>query len=150
MRLDRSQRQCVAESERLRYSAPAATVEANPVRVGELEPDELSSEDESWDDKDFGLCIVEHRTDSTKEAIVNAARVNEKPKSTANFHEPVRRILKRKVEKEEKLPTPKNTRFGSWQQVTVEDATEDTDMEEVEEFVTYPNGTPEISSTKKT
>ena len=70
MRLDRSQRQCVAESERLRYSAPAATVEANTVRVGELEPDELSSEDESWDDKDFGLCIVEHRTDSTKEAIV--------------------------------------------------------------------------------
>ena len=149
MRLDRSQRQCVAESERLRYSAPAATVEANTVRVGELEPDELSSEDESWDDKDFGLCVVERRTDSTKEAIVNAARVNEKPKSTANFHEPVRRILKRKVEKEEKLPTPKNTRFGSWQQVTVEDATEDTDMEEVEEFVTYPNGTPEISSTKK-
>ena len=103
MRMDRSQKQCVAESEQLRYSAPAAAVEAITVRLGELEPDEISSDEESWDEKEFGLCMVEHRVNSSKEAIVNAARVNEKEHPVSpKFHEPTKRILKRKAEKEEK------------------------------------------------
>lgn len=110
MRLDRSQHHCVAEQEKIQYSAPSATVETNTMRVGELEPEPLSSDDEV-NDEDFELRVVENSPQDSKEAIVNAARMSERPPPNPRFHEPEKRILTRRAEKEEKPPTPKSSRF---------------------------------------
>lgn len=88
-------------------------VEVNSMRIGEVEGEELSSEDE-WD--------PEVTTYEYEDPRVSAARTDEKKPATPAWKEPVDRILKRKVETQSKYAIPKAPRFGSWNVVPKEDA----------------------------
>jgi hypothetical protein len=88
--------------------------------------------------------------------ILAAARSEPKPDPKANkHHEPIRRILKRKVEKEEKLRTAKTVRQGNWKGAQDEDAstdedTKDAEMAEAPEPVKVVREVKEASVEKKT
>jgi hypothetical protein len=124
----KSQRQCVEEAERLSYSIPSqAQVDVHTVRLGEGTDEEISTEDEAE------VVLVDHAPTTSVNAILAAARSEPKPDPKANkHHEPIRRILKRKVEKEEKLPTAKTVRQGNWKGAQEEDASTDEDTKDAE------------------
>ena len=106
MRQGKSGRESVADAEKLRYpSLPPANVQT--LRIGDADPDPYSSDDE-----------VEYVSlDEPIETGVLAARSNQPKPPQGPSKEPVKRILRRRIEKENDYAAPKNVRFGEWEPV---------------------------------
>ncbi len=101
MRQEKSGRKSVADAEKLRYpSLPSDNVQT--LRIGDADPDPYSSDDE-----------VEYVSlDEPIKTRVLAARSNQPNSTSGPSKEPVKRILRRRIEKENDYATPKNVRFG--------------------------------------
>ena len=106
MRQGESGRESVADAEKLRYpSLLSANVQT--LRIGDADPDPYF-----LDEKAQYVCL-----DEPIGTGVLAARSNQ-PKSTQGFSkEPVKRILRHRIEKENNYAAPKNVRFGKWEPV---------------------------------
>ena len=105
MRREKPGRESVADAEKLRYpSLPPANVQT--LRIGELEPDPYSS-DEEYISLDAPIDGIE----------VLAARTNQSSSTKEPSKEPVKRILRRRIEKEKEYAAPKNVCFGEWESV---------------------------------
>lgn len=106
MRRKKTRRDCVADAEKLRYpSLPLVNVQT--LRIGEADPDPYSSDEETEYislDRSIEMGVLAARTDRSKPI--------EGPSK-----EPVKRILRRRIEKEKEYATPKNVRFGEWDPV---------------------------------
>jgi uncharacterized protein YueI len=97
----KSQRQCVENAEKLTYSnrVVAAVTKIHIVRLRKNAKVEFSI-----DEKKKEVVLVNHELYASVDVILIAARSESKvSKKSAKHHESIRRILKRKVEKEEKL-----------------------------------------------
>ena len=106
MRQGKSGRESVADAEKLRYPfLPPANVQT--LRIGESDLDPFTSDDK-----------VEYVSlDEPIETGVLAARSNQPKPPQGLFKEPVKRILRRRIEKKNDYATPKNLRFGEWESV---------------------------------
>jgi predicted homoserine dehydrogenase-like protein len=101
MILYKSQRQCVENAEKLVYSnhVVAVSIEVHTIRLKKNAKVEFST-----DEKKKEVVLVNHELYASVDVILIAARSKSKvSKESAKHHESIRRILKRKVEKEEKL-----------------------------------------------
>ena len=106
MRQGKPGRESVADAEKLRYpSLPSANVQT--LRIGDADPDPYSSDDE-----------VEYVSLAEPiETGVLAARSNQPKPNPGPSKEPVKRILRRRIEKENNYAASKNIRFGEWEPV---------------------------------
>lgn len=109
MRRENPGRESVADAEKLRYPIlPSA--EVHTLRIGELQPDPLSSGDE-----------VEYISlDAPLDVTVSTARSSQNKGSDAPAMEPIKRISRKRIQKEDSYVAPKNVRFGECR--PVEDA----------------------------
>jgi hypothetical protein len=101
MILYKNQRQCVENAEKLVYSnrVVAASIEVHTIRLKKNAKIEFFI-----DEKKKEVVFVNHEFYASVDVILTAARSESKVfKKFAKHHESIRRILKRKVEKEEKL-----------------------------------------------
>ncbi len=106
MRQRKSGRESVADAEKLRYpSLPPANVQT--LRIREADPDPYSSDEE----------IQYISLDKPIKTGVLAARRNQPKPPQGSSKEPVKRILRRRIEKENNYAAPKNVRFGEWEPV---------------------------------
>ena len=106
MRREKPGRDCVADSEKLRYpTLPPANIQT--LRIGEMDPDPYSSDEEA---EYISL-------DEPIETGVLTARANQSKPTAGPSKEPVKRILRRRIEKEKDYAVPKNVRFGEWDPV---------------------------------
>ena len=106
MRQEKPGRESVADAEKLRYpSLPPANVQT--LRIGEADSDPYSSDEEA---EYISL-------DEPIETGVLAARSNQSKPTQGPSKEPVKRILRRRIEKENSYAAPKNVRFGEWKPV---------------------------------
>ncbi len=97
----KSQRQCVENAEKLVYSnrVVAASIEVHTIRLKKNAKIEFFI-----DEKKKKVVLVNHEFYASVDVILTAARSKSKVfKKSAKHHESIRRILKRKVKKEEKL-----------------------------------------------
>jgi hypothetical protein len=95
----------VKNAEKLTYSnrVVAASIEVHTVRLRKDAKLEFST-----DEKKKKAILVNHEFYANVDVILTAARSESKVfKKSAKHHESIRRILKRKIEKEEKLFTSK-------------------------------------------
>ena len=107
MRREKPRRMLVTDAEKLWYLfLPLTSVQT--LRIGELEPDPYSSDEE-----------VEYVSlDTSIDGIgVLAAYTNQSQFTKELSKEPVKRILRRHIEKEKEYATPKNVQFGEWEPV---------------------------------
>ena len=107
MRREKPGRESVTDAEKLRYpSLPPANVQT--LRIGELEPDPYSSDEEieyvSLDEPIDGIEVL-------------AACTNKSQSAKKSSKEPVKQILRRRIEKEKEYAAPKNVRFGEWEPI---------------------------------
>jgi hypothetical protein len=105
MILYKNQRQCVENAEKLTYSnrVVAASIEVHTIRLRKDAKIELFT-----DEKKKEIVLVNHELYANVDVILTAARSEFKVfKKCAKHHESIKRILKRKVKKEEKLFTSK-------------------------------------------
>jgi hypothetical protein len=102
----KSQRQCVKKIERLSYSMSSQTqVDVHIVRLSERIDEKIFIEDE------VEVVLVNHVSITFVNVILATTRSESKSNSKVNkHHESIRRILKRKIEKKEKLSTAKTVR----------------------------------------
>ena len=106
MRQGKPGQESVADAEKLRYpSLPPANVQT--LRIGDADPDPYSSDDE----------VQYVSLDEPMETGVLAARSNQPKPTQEPSKEPVKRILRRRIEKENNYAAPKNVRFGEWEPV---------------------------------
>ena len=106
MRRERSGRDCVADAKKLRYpKIPSA--EVHTVRIGDLEPDPDSSDEEI---KEEYISL-----DTPLTTLVSAARSNQAKQSEVSEKEPIKQILRKRIQKEKGYATLKNIRFGSYE-----------------------------------
>lgn len=103
MRREKPGRESVADAEKLRYpTLPAA--EVHTLRIGEVQPDPYSS------DKEDDYVSLHLPLDIS----VSAARSSRNKSSGTSAKEPIKRILRKQIEKEDGYAAPKNVRFGEW------------------------------------
>ncbi len=117
MILYKSQRQCVENAEKLVYSnhVVAVSIEVHTIRLKKNAKVEFST-----DEKKKEVVLVNHELYASVDVILIAARSKSKvSKESAKHHESIRRILKRKVEKEEKLFISKILRSRKWKKTTM-------------------------------
>jgi hypothetical protein len=102
----KSQRQCVKKIERLSYSISSQTqVDVHIVRLSEEIDEKIFIENE------VEVVLVNHVFITFVNVILAATRSESKLNSKVNkHHESIRRILQRKIKKEEKLSTIKTIR----------------------------------------
>lgn len=101
MRREKSGRDCVADTEKLRYLfLPPANMQT--LRIGKLESDPCFTDKKSE-------CIS---LDEPIETEILAACNDEPKPPVGSSKEPVKRILCRHIQKEKEYATPKNVRFG--------------------------------------
>lgn len=106
MRQEKPGRESVADAKKLRYPVlPSA--EIHTLRIGELQPDPYSSDDE---DEYVSL-------DAPLDFTVSAARSNQNEGNEAPAKEPIKRILRKRIQRENNYAAPKNIRFGEWKPV---------------------------------
>ena len=106
MRREKPGRESVADAEKLRYPIlPSA--EVHTLRIGDLQPDPYSSDDE---DEYVSL-------DAPLDVTVSAARSSQNKGSDASAKEPIKRVLRKRIQKEDNYAMPKNVRFGEWRPV---------------------------------
>lgn len=113
MRQEKPGRNCVADAEKLRYSS-LPPVNVQTLRIDEADPDLYSSDEETEYislDKPIATGFL-------------AARTNRSKPTEGPSKESVKRILRRRIEKEKEYATPKNVRFGDNQVVQVNNAME--------------------------
>lgn len=103
MRREKPGRESVADAEKLRYPILPA-VEVHTLRIGEMQPDPYSSDEED-DYVSF---------DTPLDISVSGARSSQNKSSGASAKEPIKRILRKRIEKEDGYAAPKNVRFGEW------------------------------------
>lgn len=102
MRREKPGRESVADTEKLRCPY-FPLVNIQKLRIGELEPGPYSSAEE-YVSLDASIDELE----------VLPARTNQSSATKEPSKEPIKRILRRRIEKEKEYPTPKNVRFGEW------------------------------------
>ena len=91
MSLERSGRDCVGDAEKLRYSA-ISSAEVHTLRIGDLKPD-LDSSDEEGEGEYISL-------DTPLTTVVSAARSNQAKPSEFSEKEPIKQILRKRIQKE--------------------------------------------------
>ena len=106
MRREKPGRESVADAEKLRYPM-LPTAEVRTLRVGELSPDPYSS-----DEEDDYISL-----DAPLDVSVSAARSSQNKGSSTPAKEPIKKILRKRIEKEDGYAAPKNVRFGEWRPV---------------------------------
>ncbi len=105
MRCEKPGRDAVVDLEKLCYpTLPLADV--STITIGE-QPDYPYSSDEEDDQ-----ILVDHPIGTPRYAIVAAARAEQSRNPDLVSKEPVRRILRRRIKKEDQYTMPKNMRFG--------------------------------------
>ncbi|MCJ1349183.1 hypothetical protein MMC31_007419 [Peltigera leucophlebia] len=82
------------------------SAEVHTLRIGVLEPDPDSSDEE--EDDYISL-------DTPLTTIVSAARSNHAKPSEVSEKEPIKQILRKRIQKEKGYATPKNIRFGAYE-----------------------------------
>lgn len=103
MRREKPGRESVADAEKLRYpTVPVA--EVRTLRIGDLPPDPYSS-----DEEDDYVSL-----DTPLDLSVSAARSNQNKSNSTPAKKPIKRILRKQIEKEDGYAAPKNVRFGEW------------------------------------
>ncbi len=113
----KSQRQCVKNVEKLTYSnrVVAASIEVHTVRLKKNAKLEFST-----DEKKKKAILVNHEFYASVNVILIAARSKFKIfKKFVKHHESIKRILKRKIKKEEKLFISKILRSKKWKNTTM-------------------------------
>ncbi len=113
----KSQRQCVENEKKLIYSnrVIVASIEVHTIRLKKNAKIEFFI-----DEKKKKIVLVNHEFYASVDVILTAARSEIKVfKKFAKHHEFIRRILKRKVEKEEKLFISKILRSRKWKKITM-------------------------------
>ena len=83
------------------------SAEVHTLRIGEMQPDPYSSDDE---DEYVSL-------DAPLDVTVSAARSSQNKESDTPAKEPIKRILRKRIQKEDSYAAPKNVRFGEWRPV---------------------------------
>lgn len=106
MRREKPGQESVADAEKLRYPI-LTSAEVHTLRIGELQPDPLSSDDE--DEYIF--------LDAPLDVTVSAARSSQNKGSDAPAKEPIKRILRKRIQIEDSYAAPKNVKFGGWRPV---------------------------------
>jgi hypothetical protein len=97
----KNQRQCVENAEKLIYSnrVVAVSIEIYTIRLRENAKIEFFT-----DEKKKEIVLVNHEFYANVDVILTAARSESKvSKKSVKHHELIKRILKKKIEKEEKL-----------------------------------------------
>jgi hypothetical protein len=147
----KSQRQCVKKIERLSYSISSQTqVDVHIVRLSEETDEKIFIEDE------VEVVLVNHVFITFVNVILATTRNEFKSNSKVNkHHESIKRILKRKIEKEEKLSTAKTVRQENWKKAQEENAStdkniKDAKMTKVSESVKIVREIKKASVEKKT
>ncbi len=113
----KSQRQCVENAEKLIYSnrVVAASIEVHTIRLKKNAKIKFFI-----DEKKKEIVFVNHEFYASVDVILIAARSKFKVfKKFVKHHEFIKRILKRKVEKEKKLLISKILRSKKWKKITV-------------------------------
>ncbi len=131
MILYKSQRQCVENAEKLIYSnrVVAVSIEVHTIRLKKNAKIEFFT-----DEKKKEIVFVNHEFYANVDVILIATRSKFKVfKKSVKHHEFIKRILKRKIEKEKKLFTSKILRSEKWKKATMkeEDDVRDRVMKEV-------------------
>lgn len=99
MRREKPGRESVGDAEKLRYpTLPAA--EVHTLRIGEVQPDPYSDKEDDYVSLDLPLDIS-----------VSAARSSRNKSSGTSAKEPIKRILRKQIEKEDGYAAPKNVRL---------------------------------------
>lgn len=126
-RREKPQREYVADQEKLSYTNPPPPPQTSisTMRLGEESADDLSSDEEGQPN------LLKHAPGISSQALVAAARTDT-PKTSKD---PVRRILQRKISKEERYPAPKTQRHGNWEPARVENVTDMEPMDEAVEII---------------
>ena len=101
MRREKPGRDYVADSEKLRYP-PLFSANVQTLGIGEADPNPYSSDKETK-----YISFDESIETGVLAACVNQSKSNQRPSK-----EPVKRILRRRIEKEDNYAAPKNMRFG--------------------------------------
>lgn len=81
--------------------------EIHILRIGELQPDPYS-----LDDEDEYLSL-----DAPLDFTISAARSNQNEGHEALTKEPINQILRKRIQRENNYAAPKNIRFGEWKPV---------------------------------
>ncbi len=113
----KNQRQCVENAEKLIYSnrVVAVSIEIYTIRLRENAKIEFFT-----DEKKKEIVLVNHEFYANVDVILTAARSESKvSKKSVKHHELIKRILKKKIEKEEKLLISKILRSKKWKKTTV-------------------------------
>lgn len=126
MRREKPGRESVADAEKLRYP-PLPPANVQTLRIGEADPDPYSSDEETE-----YISLVK-----PLETGVSAARTNQSRPIEGPSKEPVKRTLRRRIEKEKEYAGPKNVRFGEWEPVK--------DNPPSTQLVTTPSAAPETA-----
>lgn len=106
MRQRKPRRESVVNAKKLRYLLlPSANVQT--LRIGDADPDLYFSDEE----------VQYISLDKPIETGVLAAQCNQLKSTSGLSKEPVKRILRRRIEKENNYAAPKNMRFGEWEPV---------------------------------
>ncbi len=107
MRREKPGCKSVANAEKLRYlSLPPVNVQM--LRIGELEPDPYSSNEE------IEYIYLDTPIDGIE---VLTARINQSQPTNEPSKKPVKQILHWRIEKKKEYAAPKNIRFGEWEPV---------------------------------
>ncbi len=113
----KNQRQCVENAEKLIYlnRVVAVSIEIHTIRLRENAKIEFST-----DEKKKKVVFVNHEFYANVDVILTAVRFESKVfKKSAKHHEFIKRILKRKIKKEEKLFISKILRSKKWKKITM-------------------------------
>jgi hypothetical protein len=109
MQYDLTQKKCVERQTSSVSRSPVASIEVRTVRVEDLEPEFLTTNDELSEDEDAKDLKIE----ITKSILVESVRAEE-TKANNSWIESSRGILKRKTKDESKFAASKTTRFEDW------------------------------------
>lgn len=99
MRREKSGRESVADAEKLRYPMVPA-IEVHTLRIGEVHP--------YYSDKKDDYISLNAPLDDT----VSAACSSQNKGSDTPAKEPIKRILRQRIQKEDGYAAPENVRFG--------------------------------------
>lgn len=101
MRREKPGRKSVADAEKLRYPTVSAA-KVHTIRIDEVQPDPYF-----FDDEDDYVSL-----DALLDVTVSAAQSSQKKSNGVATKEPIKRILRKRIEKKDGYAAPKNVRFG--------------------------------------
>ena len=101
MRKEKPGRESVADVEKLRYPT-LLSAEIHTLRIGQLQPNPYSLDEE---DEYVSL-------NTPLDVTVSATRSSQNKESDSPAKEPIKRILRRRIQKKDGYAAPKNARFG--------------------------------------